>query len=175
MPRRPGRNSCRIGPARMCASSVSSAASLNCVPDNLKSGVNKVSFYDPEINRRYARWLRIIRLPAGRPCALLAAPRVPQRAQLAPRHQDMPLLALDLLASVVDLGPALARALHTLGVDDRRGRACPPARLVRDTSHRARATIARSMNNCLDDYVIHTPRFFALQAGILERVIYNPR
>ena len=27
------------------------------VPDNLKSGVNKASFYDPEINRTYGRWL----------------------------------------------------------------------------------------------------------------------
>ena len=25
------------------------------VPDNLKSGVNKASFYDPEINRSYGR------------------------------------------------------------------------------------------------------------------------
>ena len=29
------------------------------VPDNLKSGVNKASFYDPEINRSYARAARI--------------------------------------------------------------------------------------------------------------------
>src|ERR1700679_1522789 len=47
--------------------------------------------------------------------------------------QDMPLLALDLLAGVVtvriDPGPALLRALHTLGVDDRRSRAGLPCGL----------------------------------------------
>ena len=38
----------------MCACSASSAASPKLlVPDNLKSGVNKASFYDPEINRTY--------------------------------------------------------------------------------------------------------------------------
>src|SRR5271163_3107855 len=46
--------------------------------------------------------------------------------------QDMPLLALDLLAGVVtvriDRSPALFRALHALGVDDGRGRAgLPPS------------------------------------------------
>ena len=29
------------------------------VPDNLKSGVHKASFYDPEINRSYAMMVRI--------------------------------------------------------------------------------------------------------------------
>ena len=42
-------------------------------------------------------------------------------------NQDMPLLALDLLAGVVAVriyqSPRLFRALHALGVDDRRGRA----------------------------------------------------
>ena len=39
---------------RMCACSAFSAASPRLlVPDNLKSGVNKASFYDPEINRTY--------------------------------------------------------------------------------------------------------------------------
>ena len=31
------------------------------VPDNLRSGVNKASFYDPQINRTSARWRRITR------------------------------------------------------------------------------------------------------------------
>ena len=54
MPRRRGRNNCRIGPARMCACYAFSAARRSCwCPDNLKSGVNKASFYDPEINRTY--------------------------------------------------------------------------------------------------------------------------
>ena len=38
----------------MCACFASSAASLKLrVPDNLKSGVAKASFCDPEINRTY--------------------------------------------------------------------------------------------------------------------------
>ena len=36
------------------------------VPDNLKSGVNKASFYDPEINRTYGPWRRIIRSASSR-------------------------------------------------------------------------------------------------------------
>jgi transposase len=30
------------------------AAPRLLVPDNLKSGINKASFYDPEVNRSYA-------------------------------------------------------------------------------------------------------------------------
>src|SRR5271169_5627719 len=47
--------------------------------------------------------------------------------------QDMPLLALDLLAGVVtvriDRSPALLRALHALGINDRRGRTGLPRSL----------------------------------------------
>ena len=35
------------------------------VPDNLKSGVAKASFYDPEINRTYGAMAALRRYPAG--------------------------------------------------------------------------------------------------------------
>src|SRR5271157_866630 len=52
-PRRPGRRRCRTGPAHVRMFRFFGGAPKLLVPDNLKSGVIKASFYDPEINRTY--------------------------------------------------------------------------------------------------------------------------
>ena len=53
-PRRPGRRGCPTGSARTCAHvPVLTGRAALVVPDNLKCGVHKASFYDPEINRSY--------------------------------------------------------------------------------------------------------------------------
>src|SRR5580704_18674807 len=54
MRRRPGRSRYRTGLAPTCACSASMGQLHVCWSANLKSGVNKASFYDPEVNRSYA-------------------------------------------------------------------------------------------------------------------------
>jgi hypothetical protein len=55
MPTPAGRRACRIGLAHTCGCSGLRFGAASVDPGQLKSGVNKSSFYDPEINRSYGK------------------------------------------------------------------------------------------------------------------------
>ena len=111
------------------------------VPDNLKSGVNKASFYDPEINRTYGAMARITRvgiLPA-RPRQAEGQSESRGRRQIRPDLHSRAVAPADvLLARRMQRGDRARHATH-----ERAPHAQPrgkPARAVREDRARRSST-----------------------------------